>query len=100
VGYDEAPVPHAHLLTVDEGLPRGEWEEYSNPFTKALHYAPRPMGNDEACLVIQPTGQVYMFNQHRYLYLSPDLEELYPRNERDPEKQPIIVLETDLFLLL
>jgi len=83
-------------IPIDEGLPRGEWSEgfHYNFFG----YNAWPWDPDEAGICVEVDGTVFIIN-HGLQTLHPGLKELYPRNERDPEKQAILPLTEDFFLL-
>ena len=82
--------------SLGEGLPRGEWvEEWSGEFF-AYRVNPREGG---VIFFIDGDGMVSTMHHGSTLIFSPALHEYEPRNEKDPEKQPIIVDKEWMLLL-
>ena len=83
--------------SLGEGLPRGEWEEEWHGEFFGYRVNPR-----EGCVFffIDVDGMVSAMPYGLTLIFSPALHEYEPRNEKDPDKQPIIVMEDDTLLLL
>ena len=82
---------------VELWLPRGEWEEEWLGEFFAYRVNPREGG---VLFYIDVDGMVSTMHHGSPLIFSPALHEYEPRNERDPEKQPIIVMEKEMILLL